>query len=168
MATFEKALTKDLFENLLPKFGTQRKQMPIWDEGQKMFIIGNYESERGNMYYEGMRFCENIVIKEKVGLYHTWTYIDSLEIYAFNGTRLELVQKRDYDKTFRSEEFIRSEASQMICDFITGYLKAQGIKMDPEQISTEAQRYVDGSFKSFLDPDFNKQLTRILPQLEAR
>lgn len=167
MASFEKALTKDLFENLLPKFGTPRKRVPVWDEGQKMFLLGNYESEKGNMYYEGIRFCENIVIKEKVGLCHTWTYIDSLEIYAFNGTRLELVQKRDYEKTFRNEEFIRSEAEQMLCDFITGCFKAQGLNVDHEQIKCEAKRFVDGSFKSFLDPDFNKHLTRILPQLEA-
>lgn len=167
MASFEKILTKDLFDNLLPKFGTPRKRVPIWDEGQKMFLLGNYESERGNMYYEGIRFCENIVIKEKVGLCHTWTYIDSLEIYAFNGPRLELVQKRDYEKTFRNEAFIRNEAEQMICDYLSGCIKAQGLNIECVEIRNEARRYVDCSFKSFLDSDFNKHLTRILPQLEA-
>jgi len=165
MATFEKALTKDLFDNLLPTFGNPRTAVPIWDEGQKMFLLGNYESEKGNMYYEGIRFCDKIVIKEKVGLCHTWTYIDSLEIYAFNGTKLELVQKKDYDKTFRSEDFIRSEAEQMICDFIAGAMKAQGEKIEPEQIREYAHSIVDGSFKSFLSSDFNKHLTRILPHL---
>lgn len=167
MASLEKALTKDILDNLLPPFGTPRKIVPVWNEGEKMFIISNYESEKGNMYYEGIRFCENIVIKEKVGLCYTWTYIDSLEIYAFNGTRLELVQKRDYEKTFRNEEFIRHEAEQMICDFIAGYAKTQGLNVDLKQIKCEAKRYVDGSFKSFLDDDFNKHLTLILPQLEA-
>lgn len=167
MASFEKALTKDLFDNLLPAFGNPRKAIPVWDEGQKMFLLGNYESEKGNMYYEGIRFCDRIVIKEKVGLCHTWTYIDSIEIYAFNGTRLELVQKRDYDKTFRREELVRSEAEQMICDFIAGAMKAQGMNCEQEQIREQAHTIVDGSFKSFLSPDFNKHLTRILPQLNA-
>lgn len=165
MASFEKALTKDLFDNILPTFGTPRRAIPVWDEGQKMFLLSNYESEKGNMYYEGMRFCDKIVIKEKVGLCHTWTYIDSLEIYAFNGTNLELVQKRDYEKTFRSEEFIRSESVQMICDFILGALKAQGVSAEFEHVKSQAHAIVEGSFKSFLDPDFNKHLTRILPQL---
>lgn len=167
MASFEKALTKDLFDNLLPTFGNPRKAIPVWDEGQKMFLLGNYESEKGNMYYEGIRFCDRIVIKEKVGLCHTWTYIDSIEIYAFNGTRLELVQKRDYKKTYREEEFVRSEAEQMICDFIAGAMKAQGVNSESEQIREQAHSIVDGSFKSFLSPDFNKHLTRILPQLNA-
>lgn len=167
MASFEKALTKDLFDNLLPTYGSPRKRVPVWDEGQKMFLLGNYESEKGNYYYEGIRFCDRIVIKEKVGLCHTWTYIDSIEIYAFNGTCVELVQKRDYEKAFRDESFIRSESEQMICDFLVGCLKSQGLEMNEEQIGNEARRLVDGSFKSFLSPDFNKHLTRILPQLEA-
>ena len=167
MASFGKALTKDLFDNLLPTFGNPRKAIPVWDEGQKMFLLGNYESERGNMYYEGIRFCDKIVIKEKVGLFHTWTYIDSIEIYAFNGTRLELVQKRDYKKTFRSEMFVRSEAEQMVCDFMTGALKVQGVDGVADHIREQAHAIVDGSFKSFLSPDFNKHLTRILPQLNA-
>lgn len=167
MASFEKALTKDLFDNLLPTYGTPRKAIPVWDEGQKMFLLGNYESEKGNMYYEGIRFCDKIVIKEKVGLCHTWTYIDSIEIYAFNGTRLELVQKHDYDKTFRTEEFVRAEAEQMICDYISGVLKARGENCPMEQIREHAHAIVEGSFKSFLSQDFNKHLTRILPQLNA-
>lgn len=167
MASFEKALTKDLFDSILPTYGTPRKRVPVWDEGQKMFLLGNYESEKGNYYYEGIRFCNKIVIKEKVGLCHTWTYIDSIEIYAFNGTTLELVQKRDYEKTFRSEEFIRKESEQMVHDFLKGYLKAQGTIIEEGAITQEAKAVVDGSFKSFLDSDFNKQLTRILPQLKA-
>lgn len=167
MASFEKALTKDLFDNLLPSYGNPHKQIPVWDEGQKMFLLGDYESANGNVYYEGIRFCDKIVIKEKVGLYHTWTYIDSLEIYAFNGTCLELVQKRDYDKVYRNEAVIRSESEQMICDFITGALKVQGLSGDIEQIKAQAHAIVDGCFRSFLSPDFNKHLTKILPQLKA-
>ncbi len=165
MASFEKALTKDLLDSIAPTYGPPRKRVPIWDEAQQMFLLGNYESEKGNYYYEGIRFCNKIVIKEKVGLCHTWTYIDSLEIYAFNGTNLELVQKRDYEKTFRSKEFIRKESEQLICDFIRGCIKSQGIPIEEEVIRTEASAIVEGSFKSFLDPDFNKHLTRILPQL---
>lgn len=165
MATLDKAITTDLFDNLLPTYGNARKAVPIWDESQKMFLLGNYESARGYFYYEGIRFCDRIVIKEKVGLYYTWTYIDCIEIYAFNGTCLELVQKQEYNKTFRNEKFVRSEAERMICNYYKGCLKAQGVSANDEQIRAEARKIVDDSYKSFLSPDFNKQLTRILPQL---
>lgn len=167
MASLEKALTKDLFNNLLPTYGNPRKAMPVWDESQKMFILNSYESQSGHYYYEGIRFCDRIVIKEKIGLYHTWTYIDSIEIYAFNGINLELVQKRDYEKQFRNEEFIRSQAEEMICDFIKGCVKTQGGTIDEDFIRKEAHNVVDGSYKSFLASDYNKHLTKILPQLKG-
>lgn len=124
MATLTKAINKDLFDSILPTFGNPRVHVPVWDEGQKMFLCEEYESANGHRYYKGVRFCDRIVVVEKVGLYHSWTYIDGIEIYAFNGKRLELVQKKDYEKVYRNEEFIRKELETMVRNYIEGVLKA--------------------------------------------
>ncbi len=165
MASLKKAINKDLFDNLLPTFGNPRVHIPIWDEGQKMFICDEYETENGHRYYKGVRFCDRIVIVEKVGLYHTWTYIDAIEIYAFNGTCLELVQKRDYEKTFRSEELVRSESELMVRNFLEGILKIHRTSMPEDEIVIKAKSIVDSCYKSFLDSDFNIRITKILPQI---
>jgi hypothetical protein len=114
----------------------------------------------------GIRFCDRIVIVEKVGLYHSWTYIDGIELYAFNGQKMELIQKRDYDKVFRNEDFIRSESEQMVKEYLTGVMKMQRTCVPAEQIGMQAQELISGCYKSFLDPDFNTRLTQILPKLE--
>ena len=165
MASLKKAINKDLFNNLLPTFGNPRAHIPVWDEGQKMFICDEYENENGHRYYKGVRFCDRIVIVEKVGLYHTWTYIDAIEIYAFNGTSLELVQKRDYEKTFRSEDFVRSESEMMVRNFLEGILKIHRTSMLEEEIVAKAKTIVDSCYKSFLDNDVNVRITKILPQI---
>ena len=165
MATLTKAINKNLFDSILPSFGNPRVHIPVWDDSQKMFICDEFESGNGHRYYRGIRFCDRIVILEKVGLYHNWTYIDSLELYAFNGKKMELVQKRDYDKEFRNEEFIRQESLEMLKDFLTAVLKAQGSPIDPEAVETRAMEIVEGCYKSFLDPDFNIRLAQILPAL---
>ena len=115
-----------------------------------------------------MRFCDRIVVVEKVGLYHNWTYIDGIEVYAFNGTRLELVQKRDYDKVHRNEEFIRKELETMVRNFFEGVLKAQRSCMPQEELEEKAKGIIDGCYKSFLDNDYNTRLTQILPQIEQK
>ena len=166
MATLSKAINKNLFDSILPSFGTPRVHMPVWDDSQKMFICSQYESGNGHRYYLGIRFCDRIVIVEKVGLYHSWTYIDSIEIYAFNGQKMELIQKRDYDKVFRNEDFIRQESEQMVKNYLTGVMKTQRICALAEQIAVQAQELISGCYKSFLDPDFNTRLTQILPKLE--
>ena len=168
MATLTKAINKSLFDSILPSFGNPRVNLPVWDEGQKMFICNEYESNSGHRYYIGIRFCDRIVIVEKVGLYHSWTYIDSIELYAFNGQKMELIQKRDYDKVFRNEAFIRQESEQMVKDYLTGVMKTQRICAPAEQIAAQASELINGCYKSFLDPDFNTRLTQILPKLEQR
>ena len=166
MASLSKAINKDLFDKILPTFGSPRVQVPVWDEGQKMFLFDNYESASGNRYYKGIRFCDRIVIVEKVGLYHSFTYIDGIELYAFNGTKLELVQKRDYEKVFRSEAFVRSESEAMVRNYVEGVLKIQKSSMSQDQLESYAKSTVDGCYKSFLDKDFNVKLTQIIPQLD--
>jgi hypothetical protein len=168
MASLTKAINKNLFDKILPTFGNPRVQIPVWDEGQKMFLCGDYESASGHRYYMGVRFCDRIVIVEKVGLFHNWTYIDSIEVYAFNGTKLVLVQKRDYEKTFHSEEFIRQESVTMVRDFIEGVVKTQGSSMAKDEIEIQAKSIVEGCYKSFLDSDFNTRLTKILPQIDQK
>ena len=133
-----------------------------------MFICDEYEGGSGHRYYRGIRFCDRIVILEKVGLYHSWTYIDGIELYAFNGQKMELIQKRDYDKEFRNETFVKKESEQMVKDYLTGVMKARRINIPAEQIAAQASELVEGCYKSFLAPDYNTRLTQILPKLEQR
>ena len=87
MATLTKAINKSLFDSILPTYGTPRVNIPTWDDSQKMFICSQYESANGHRYYLGIRFCDRIVIVEKVGLYHSWTYIDPSGVGA-DGERV--------------------------------------------------------------------------------
>lgn len=168
MATLTKAINKNLFDSILPTFGNPRVHIPTWDNGQKMFICNEYESASGNRYYRGIRFCDRVVIVEKVGLFNNWTYIDGIELYAFNGTKIELIQKRDYNKVFRNEEFIRTESVSMVKDYLSGILKVQHSEMPAEEIEYQAKELIDGCYKSFLDSDFNTRLTQILPAIEQQ
>lgn len=168
MATLSKTISKSFFDSILPVYGNPKVQTPIWDEGQKMFIIGEYESASGNRSYRGIRFCDRVVIVEHVGKYHNWTYINSLELYAFNGTRLELIQKRDYEKVFRNEELVRKDSETMVRDYLAGMYKAQKIIVTEGEHEAHAKQLVDNCYKSFLDADFNLRLTQILPALESK
>lgn len=167
MASFSKAISKELFDNILPTFGNARVSLPTWDNGQKMFIVNEYESANGNRYYTGIRFCDRVVIVERVGLYHNWTYIDGIELYAFNGEKLELVQKRTYEKVYRKESFVRQESEVMIEEYMNGMLKMTRSSLPAEVVKNQARDLVEGCYKSFLDMDYNIRLTKILPAINT-
>ena len=166
MATLAKAIRKDLFDSILPTFGSERSYVPVWDNGQKMFICDEYESAKGNLYYKGVRFCDKVAIVEKVCLFHNWTYIDSIELYAFNGKKLEIIQKRDYEKVYRSEAFVRSETEEMLKDYLWATLKVQRCSLPESEVAKQAKSLVDCCYKSFLDCDYNTRLTQILPVIK--
>ena len=73
MASLTKAINKGLFDKILPTFGNPRVHVPVWDEGQKMFLCEEYESGSGRREDRGLRVCGGRGMGEKVGLYHTWT-----------------------------------------------------------------------------------------------
>jgi hypothetical protein len=168
MASLEKAINKNLFDSILPTFGNQRVNIPAWDNGQKMFLCNEYESANGNRYYCGVRFCDRIAIVEKVGLYHNWTYIDGIELYAFNGSNMVLIQKRDYEKEFRNESFIREESIDMVKDYLSAVFKSKKMIANMDEIESQSKMLVANCYKSFLDGDFNTRLTQIVALIENK
>ncbi len=168
MKNISNALSKTFLNSVLPTYGNPRANVPVWNEGQKMFIFDEYESAAGHRYYRGLRICQQMAIVENVGLYHNWTYIDSMELYVFDGTKLKLVQKKEYDKVFRSEEFVRQESQDMLEKYLEAAMKVSGNSVPVSEVKTLAGQLVEQSFKSLLDSDYPVRLMKILPALESR
>lgn len=167
MAKLTQAITKDFLDDILPTYGTPARQLrPVWDSSQKMFIFDEYESQNGNHYYRGIRFCDRIAIVEKVGLYHSWTYIDGLEVYAFNGRHLQLIQKKDFSNEFRDADKVRALTEQMVTDFLKGMLKANRISLPEEKVKEQAKGLVDLCYHDFNDSGYPPRLMQIIPDIE--
>lgn len=156
-----------LFDSILPTYGNAGNNLPVWNEGQKMFISSEYESTSGNRYYKGLRFCEQLAIVETVGLYHTWTYIDGVEIYAFNGNKPKLVGKRQYEKRFYNTTEIKADVEQMVQEYLHGQLKIQNVNIPAIRIEEEAKSVVERSYKSFLSEDYSTHMQNMIPLLCA-
>jgi len=158
-------ISNSVFDMLLPTFGNEGTNMPIWNEGQRMFISEEYESAAGNRYYKGLRFCEKLAIVETVGLYHTWTYIDSIEVYAFEGRNKKLISKRIFDKQFYNKDFIQEQTRQMVADYLRGQSKMMGVFVSKENIDREAEKLVNKSYTSLLSEEFGTRLTDMMKML---
>lgn len=164
--------TKDFFNAVLPSYGTKLREefkKMRWLAGHKFWLINDYlHSQSGNYYYEGVRFADNIVVFEKDG---EWikggSYLDELKVFMFDGKQAHLIDSRQYQKTFRTEEIVRSEVE----DILQCYLKAQskqfGQEIDENEMKAICNECVDRSFKDFLDDDYEIRLMQVLPMLES-
>ena len=144
----------NFLDSVLPTFGNVKENIPVYNEAQKMFISSNYTSAAGHLYYKGIRFSDRLVMIEQVGLYHNWTYIDGVELYAFNGTERVLIAKKQFDKEFYNMEFIKEEVSQML----HGYLKSQ-ILMKNENASPEIiEQHTNHTIESLYENKIEKMV----------
>lgn len=160
-------ISNSLFDSILPTFGNQGNNLPVWNEGQKMFISSEYESATGNRYYKGLRFCEQLAVVETVGLYHTWTYIDGIEIYAFDGKKPKLIGKRQFEKEFYKTDFIKEQTQQMLSEYFRGQIKMQCTNVPALRIEEEVKSIVERAYVSFLSDEFSQGKLEMIPLLCA-
>ena len=160
-------ITNNVLDSILPVFGNPRTNLPVWNESQKMFITSEYESQAGNRYYKGIRFSNRLVIIEKVGLYHTWTYIDEVELYAFDGKQPVLIGNKKFEKEFYDVDIIRNSCKQMLKHYLMGQMKMMKTSCKDEQLENMAEQWIADSYRSFLHDNNQLALENMMPLLES-
>lgn len=155
----------NLLDGILPTYGNNRVNTPIWNESQHMFITDQYTSAAGNTYYLGVRFSDRFVTILHIGLYHSWTYINEVEVYAFDGHERVLVGKNKIDQ-FYDEELVRTTTEELLCNYIEGQYKLSGSQIDKNNLKSQVNKLVDKSYCSMInDPNTVKQLEAVKPLL---
>ena len=135
--------TNSFLDKILPQFGNPRENIPVYSDSQKMFISSNYTSASGNMYFKGLRFTDRMVMVEKVGLYKNFSYIDSIEIYAFDGESKVLIGKVDYDKVFYNAERIKEDTAIVITSYLEDTARVTGTLLDSTRAKQQAMQLLE-------------------------
>ena len=155
----------NLFDSILPTYGNPRVKTPIWNESQHMFITDQYTSASGNTYYLGVRFTDRFVTILHIGLYHNWTYINEVEIYAFDEHERKLVGRKSIDQYY-NEEQVRSTTENLLQDYIESQMKLNGSTVNHEQLECQVKELVQKSYFSLLeDANTAKKLEVVKPLL---
>lgn len=144
-------LSTNVIDSILPVFGQPRVNQPIWDETRRMFIADEFESRAGNRSYKGVRVSDRFIIVEQIGNYHNWTYINSIEMYAFDGKERLLIGKKDFKNEPYDANFVRETTEKMLVDFMKSQLKMQQRTLSEDQLITQAKAFIDRSYCSMLD-----------------
>ena len=140
----------NLLDSILPTYGNPRVKTPIWNESQHMFITDQHTSAAGNTYYLGVRFSDRFVTILHIGLFRNWTYINEVEVYAFDEQTRTLVGKKTLD-TYYNEALVRATTESILKDYIHGQLKLNGGAVDVNQLDEQVKQLVDKSYVSLLE-----------------
>jgi hypothetical protein len=100
-----------------------------------------------------------------IGLYHNWTYINEVEVYAFDEHERRLVGKTSIDQYY-NEELVRSTTENLLQDYIQGQIKLNGSTVNHEQLVCQVKELVQKSYFSLLeDANTAKKLEAVKPLL---
>ena len=132
-----------------------------------MFISDEYQSAKGNWYYKGLRFSDRLAIVEKVGLFHSFKYIDEIEVHTFNEKSRTLIGSHKFEKTFYDKDLIQNKAKEMVSDYITSQMKLQNLPVRRDSIVSEVDKIVGATYVSLLSDDYNINLQNLLPVLQT-
>ena len=100
------------------------------------------------MYYKGLRFTDRMVMVEKVGLYKNFSYIDSVEVYAFDGETKILIGKIDYDKVFYNTERIKEDTATIIANYLEDSSRVTGALMDKARIQQQTRHLMEAMYEN--------------------
>ena len=157
----------NILDSILPTYGNPRVSAPIWNESQQMFITDQHRSQSGHLYYLGVRFSDRFVTILHIGLYHNWTYINEIEIYAFDEKDRKLIAKTKLDQ-FYKEDIVRATVEKLLKDYLEGQIMIQGGKVDSNILDNQVKELVDKSYVSMLnDENTVKRLEAVKPLLIA-
>jgi hypothetical protein len=156
-----------LIDGILPIYGNPRTNTPIWNESQHMFITEQHTSAAGNTYYLGVRFSDRFVTILHIGLFHNWTYINDVEVYAFDDQERKLIGKTTLDQ-FYNEDLVRATTEKLLKDYLEGQIMIQGGKVDSNMLDHQVKELVDKSYISMLnDENTMRRLEAVKPLLIA-
>lgn len=98
-----------------------------YNQVAKMLLTPGYVSAAGNMYQEGVRISKRLAVRFSIG--HGWahTFMNGLQLYAWDGTSLRMVAHRCYENFWWSEAAIRREVISMIATYLKAQIQIQGI-----------------------------------------
>ena len=93
----------------------------------KMLLTPGYVSAAGNMYQEGVRISKRLAVRFSIG--HGWahTFMNGIQLYAWDGMSLRVVAHRCYSNFWWCEEDIRREVISMITSYLRTQFQIQGI-----------------------------------------
>lgn len=160
--------TNSFIDDILPPFGRPCQALPTWDESQKMFIGDEYESAAGNRYYKGVRFSNRIAMVVKFSHYHTWTYVNQIDLFAFNGREKKLIGSKTFEKEFYDADVIREQANTIVANYILSQSKMSHTPITAEKAHEEATRFVGECYQSFLRGQCRYCLEDMMPLITAQ
>lgn len=108
-----------------------------YNAAKNIFLSQGYTSAAGNMYYKAIRLSNRLLVYYDLGQGYAHTFLNGIKLFCFDGQKAQLIAQKywgGYDYCIFNEQYAKEQSVLMLCNFLSGQLKAQGAHVNNQEI----------------------------------
>lgn len=119
----------------------------IYNESQNVLLTSGYTSLGGNTYFKGIRLSKSIMIVVDIGIGHTHTFLNGINIYSTIGEK-KVVTSKHYSVHYYNEANIKEQCISIISDKILATANDSGYELNIIDVEQYAKCLVEEAYNS--------------------
>lgn len=134
-------------KSALPAYNNGRA---TYDQISKMFLSSGWQSAAGNVYLEGARVSNNLVVKYNIGYGYCYKFLNGINLYAYDGNRLKLIASdNSYYNFVWNDSLVRSETIGLLQRMLLDQCRIAGCRIvNMLELERIASGLIDETIKS--------------------
>ena len=113
-----------------------------YNADRNMFLTAGYTSAAGNTYFQGIHLSNRLAIVFDIGIGYALTFLNGMKLYCFDGTQKKLIGSRFYSCRCFCDSFARSEATDILYDYLKSQAKLMVSYVSDSQLKEFAKNQV--------------------------
>lgn len=148
-------------ELILRNLGNLLSKNIQYSEKSNAFLTNGYVSAANNVYFNAVRFAENILIKEDVGQGYAYTFLNGIRIYSLDNKAL--LAEKSFHCCVYSKQKVFNEVKAMLLDMLIEAAEYHGKTIDKNEASETIHRIFEKAFNQNQIQVAQQQMKRLLP-----
>lgn len=121
----------------------------VYDNDRGLLRTATYTAAAGNTYYQGINISNRLIIKADIGEGHTYTFLNGVTVYAFNGNSSHIIGS--WNKTFPtsySPHNMRCVALHIVLNYLLSQAAMRGNSVSESEVNDFAEQLVDEAMRN--------------------
>ena len=124
-----------------------------YNAAKNVFLSQGYTSAAGNMYYKAIRLSNRLLVYYDLGQGYAHTFLNGIKLSCFDGQKAQLIAQKywgGYDYRIFNEQFAKDQSILLLCNFLSGQLKAQGAHVNTQEVFSFAYNMIEETHRKQL------------------
>ena len=117
-----------------------------YNAAKNVFLTTGYTSAAGNMYYRAIRISDRLAVYYDLGQGYRYTFLNGIKLFCWDGQKAKVIAQKYWggcDYRIFNEQFAKEQSVLMLCNFLSGQLKAQGANVSNQEIFSFAYNMIE-------------------------